>query len=107
MQPWLAVLYCQWGGAAVEMASFTAVVVAMAVQNDKLCRDHSGQPPIANSHAGPCPRAQEMRRRNAVQIKTLRKIKRALKVRKAKTPHTSILLPDPVHCVGSDARMHT
>ena len=37
LQPWLAVLYGQWGGAAVAMARFMAMAVAMAVENEKLC----------------------------------------------------------------------
>ena len=39
LQPWLAVLFGQWGGAAVEMASFMAMAVAMAVENEKLCHE--------------------------------------------------------------------
>ena len=38
LQPWLAALFCQWGGAAVKMVSFTAMAVAVAVENEKLCR---------------------------------------------------------------------
>ena len=40
LQPWLAELYCQWGGVAVKMASFMAMAVAMAVENEKLCREN-------------------------------------------------------------------
>ena len=44
LQAWLAhgcsqVLTCQWGGAAVKTASFTAMAVATAVENEKPCRE--------------------------------------------------------------------